>query len=80
MNYNKIMRYKSISKLDSKKRYLQVALNGTLADAERIISSLPISDRIIVEAGTPLIKRYGENGIRQIRQWFEQRLGGFGSP
>jgi 3-keto-L-gulonate-6-phosphate decarboxylase len=37
---------------------------------------LPISDRIIVEAGTPLIKRYGEHGIRQIRQWYEQRLAG----
>lgn len=71
------MRYKTSSKLDSKKRYLQVALNGTLADAQRIISSLPISDRIIIEAGTPLIKRYGENGIRQIRSWFEQRLYGF---
>ncbi len=65
------------SKLNPKKKYLQVALNSTLADAQRIIAGLPISDRIIVEAGTPLIKRYGENGIRQIRNWFEQRLYGF---
>lgn len=67
------------SKLNPKKKYLQVALNSTLADAQRIISELPISDRIIVEAGTPLIKRYGEDGIRQIRQWFEQRLYGLGA-
>jgi 3-keto-L-gulonate-6-phosphate decarboxylase len=73
------MRHKTTSKLNSKKRYLQVALNGTLSNAQRIISELPISDRIIVEAGTPLIKRYGEQGIRQIRQWFEQRLYEFGS-
>jgi 3-keto-L-gulonate-6-phosphate decarboxylase len=65
------------SKLNPKKKYLQVALNSTLADAQRIISELPISDRIIVEVGTPLIKRYGEEGIGQIRQWFEQRLYGF---
>lgn len=69
----------STSKLSHKKRYLQVALNGTLADAERIIAGLPISDRILVEAGTPLIKRYGEQGIRKIREWYEQRLYGFGS-
>jgi bifunctional enzyme Fae/Hps len=53
-----------------------VALNSTLEDAHRIISDLPISDRIIIEAGTPLIKHYGEHGIRQIRQWYEQHLSG----
>ena len=67
---------KSTTRLNPKKRYLQVALNGTLEDAHEIINSLPKSDRIIVEAGTPLIKRYGENGIRQIRDWYEQHLSG----
>jgi len=62
------------TKLNPKKRYLQVALNSTLDEARKIISHLPVSDRIIVEAGTPLIKRYGEDGIRQIRIWFEERL------
>lgn len=62
------------SRLNPKKRYLQVALNSTLEEAKKIIFSLPISDRIIVEAGTPLIKRYGERGIWQIRQWYEQHL------
>lgn len=73
------MSMKPTSKLSHKKRYLQVALNGTLADAQRIIADLPISDRIIVEAGTPLIKRYGEEGIRKIRNWWEQRMYGLGS-
>lgn len=66
----------SPSYLSSKKRYLQVALNSTLDDARKIISHLPISDRILVEAGTPLIKRYGADGIRRIREWYQQRLMG----
>lgn len=70
------MAHRPISKLNPKKRYLQIALNSTLEEAHKIINDLPISDRIIVEAGTPLIKRYGEHGIRQIRQWYEQRLSG----
>lgn len=68
------MSHRPLSHLNHKKRYLQVALNSTLEDAYAVISRLPMSDRIIIEAGTPLIKRYGENGIRQIRQWYEQHL------
>ncbi|MDD5110252.1 MAG: hypothetical protein PHI63_03475 [Patescibacteria group bacterium] len=62
--------------LSHKKKYLQVALNGTLADAQRIIASLPVSDRIIVEAGTPFIKRYGANGIAQVKSWYGARVAG----
>lgn len=65
------------SKLNPKKHYLQIALNGSLEDARDIIFSLPKNSRIIVEAGTPLIKRYGEQGIKQIRQWYEQHLYGY---
>lgn len=63
-------------RLKRRQRYLQVALNSTLDDARHIISQLPVSDRIIIEAGTPLIKRYGMDGIRRIRSWYEQRLSG----
>lgn len=70
------MAHRPVSKLNPKKRYLQVSLNSTLREAHNIINNLPVSDRIIVEVGTPLIKRYGENGIRQIRQWYEQRISG----
>ena len=52
--------------LDRKKRYLQVALNSTLDEARAIVSQLPKNDRIIIEAGTPLIKRYGTDAIRQL--------------
>ena len=54
------------SKLNPKKKYLQVALNGTIGDATEIIDLLPESDRIIVEAGTPFIKEYGAAGIQRI--------------
>ncbi len=68
------MSHRPAPKLNPKKHYLQIALNSTLEEAQKIIHQLPLSDRIILEAGTPLIKRYGEEGIRQIRQWYEQRL------
>ncbi len=66
-----MMMKKTISKLNPRKRYLQIALNSTLEEAHKIINQIPISDRILIEAGTPLIKRYGEQGIRQIKQWYE---------
>jgi len=70
------MANKHNSKLNSRKRYLQVALNSTLKEAFKVINQLPKSDRIILEAGTPLIKRYGEEGIRKIKTWYEQHLMG----
>jgi bifunctional enzyme Fae/Hps len=63
-----------LSKLNPKKRYLQIALNSTLEEARNIIEHLPLSERILVEARTPLIKRYGEEGIRRIREWYDQRI------
>lgn len=68
------MAIKPAPRLNPKKRYLQVALNSTLDEARKIVNQLPANERIIVEAGTPLIKRYGEDGIWKIRQWYEERL------
>jgi bifunctional enzyme Fae/Hps len=49
--------------------YLQIALDKPdLESAIKIISQLPKSDRIIIEAGTPLIKRYGTKVINDLRQ------------
>lgn len=53
--------------LEEKKKYLQVALNSTLDEAMAVICKLPESDRILIESGTPLIKIYGTEAIRQIR-------------
>lgn len=62
--------------LDKKQKYLQIALNSTLNEAHSIISQIPLDRRIIVEAGTPLIKAYGVRGIRTIRNWWEGRIFG----
>lgn len=70
------------TKLSHKKRYLQIALNSTLDEAYKIINQIPVNERILIEAGTPLIKKYGEAGIRQIRQWYDNKVlgGGLGLP
>jgi len=48
-------------------RYLQLAFNEDWAQARRILPSIPRSERILVEAGTPYIKREGLAGIRSMR-------------
>ncbi len=49
--------------------YLQIALdNPDLEAAKRVITQLPKSDRIIIEAGTPLIKRYGTKVVNDLRE------------
>lgn len=55
------------TRLKKGKKYLHIALNNTLEEAEEIISQLPISDRILIEAGTPLIKIYGTKAISRIK-------------
>lgn len=49
--------------------YLQISLdNPELERAKKVIAELPGSDRIIIEVGTPLIKRYGTRVISELRQ------------
>jgi bifunctional enzyme Fae/Hps len=49
--------------------YLQIALDApSLENAKKVIEALPGSDRIILEVGTPLIKRYGTRVIGELRQ------------
>ncbi|MCD6550007.1 orotidine 5'-phosphate decarboxylase [bacterium] len=63
--------------LDKRQRYLQIALNSDLREAESIISQIPIDKRIIIEAGTPLIKEFGREAIRMIRKWWSKRISSF---
>ena len=62
--------------LSKKKKYLQIALNSSLDDAKKIISQLPVSDRIIIEAGTPLLKTYGRRAIIDVASWWKQKMYG----
>ncbi|MEM2942320.1 MAG: bifunctional 5,6,7,8-tetrahydromethanopterin hydro-lyase/3-hexulose-6-phosphate synthase [Candidatus Bathyarchaeia archaeon] len=49
--------------------YLQIALDiPDLERTKKIISQVPRSDRVIFEAGTPLIKKYGTGVIQELRQ------------
>jgi len=49
--------------------YLQISLDiPEIERCKKIIAQIPGSDRIIIEAGTPLIKRYGTRVISELRQ------------
>lgn len=49
--------------------YLQVALDlDNLEEMERIINSLPNRERILLEAGTPLVKKFGVGIVSKIRE------------
>ena len=64
--------------LDRKQKYLQIAFYRTLEEIAVMINSLPLSDRIILEAGYPLIKTYGTRAISTIKTLWEQRVLGYG--
>ncbi len=56
--------------LDTNIRYIQIAFNHTVGDVARILPQIPPDPRIIIEAGTPYIKREGTRGIRLIRNYW----------
>lgn len=49
--------------LEHKKRYLQIAFNYDIYQVRRILPAIPFNERILIEAGTPFIKREGIRGI-----------------
>lgn len=55
-------------KLEYKTRYLQIAFNYDARMVRQILPSIAYSPRILIEAGTPYLKREGMNGIRIIRR------------
>jgi len=54
--------------LDNKNRYLQIAFNYDIPMVRWLLPRIPPSGRILIEAGTPYIKREGMAGIRYIRR------------
>lgn len=53
--------------LDSRRRYLQLAFNYDAALVRKVVPRLAASERILIEAGTPFLKREGMAGLRLIR-------------
>ncbi len=52
--------------------YLQIALDvPSIENLEIILQTLPKSDHLILEAGTPLIKRFGLEILDEIRKYFD---------
>jgi bifunctional enzyme Fae/Hps len=52
--------------LNKRQKYLQVAMNRSLNEAINLAYRLPKNERILVEAGTPLIKQYGMEAVRRL--------------
>ena len=57
-----------MTQLDNNVRYLQIAFNYDFQMMRQVLPSIPYSDRILIEAGTPFIKLEGMDGIRMMRQ------------
>lgn len=53
--------------LDNNVRYLQLAFNYDNALVARILPRIRLNERILIEAGTPFLKREGMGGIRTMR-------------
>lgn len=54
--------------LDPKRRYLQLAFNYDSALVRKVLPRLAASDRILIEAGTPYLKREGLGALQAIRK------------
>lgn len=54
--------------LKSGLRYAQIAFNGSIRQVRRILPQIRYDPRIIIEAGTPFVKREGMAGVRLIRR------------
>jgi bifunctional enzyme Fae/Hps len=57
-----------VPELDNNLRYLQIAFNYDQSLVRQVLPRIPHSDRILIEAGTPYIKREGMDGIRLIKR------------
>lgn len=60
--------------LNKKSKYLQIAFNRSLNEVRDMITALPSSEKIIIEAGTPLIKNYGVKAVAALKNWWEEKL------
>jgi len=61
-------------RLNKKLKYLQIAFNRSMPEVHQMINLLPASERIIIEAGTPFVKQYGQDGIASLKGWWDAKL------
>ncbi|MFX1568946.1 MAG: bifunctional 5,6,7,8-tetrahydromethanopterin hydro-lyase/3-hexulose-6-phosphate synthase [Promethearchaeota archaeon] len=55
--------------------YVQVALDHPAIEKQiKVVKELPKSDRIILEVGTPFLKKYGVESIKQIREVAKEKF------
>ncbi|MEE9377674.1 MAG: bifunctional 5,6,7,8-tetrahydromethanopterin hydro-lyase/3-hexulose-6-phosphate synthase [Candidatus Lokiarchaeia archaeon] len=55
--------------------YIQVALDHPALEKQiKVVKELPKSDRIILEVGTPFLKKYGVESIKQIREVAKEKF------
>ncbi len=54
--------------LSHNRRFIQIAFNGTAYQVRHVLPQIPPDPRILIEAGTPYIKREGMGGISLIRR------------
>ena len=60
--------------LNQKSKYLQIAFNRSFDEVRDMIAMLPASEKIIIEAGTPLIKNYGNKSITALKNWWSEKI------
>jgi bifunctional enzyme Fae/Hps len=60
--------------LEDNVRYLQIAFNEDARMVSYLLPRIPQHNRILIEAGTPYIKREGMNGLRYIRRLWSGML------
>jgi bifunctional enzyme Fae/Hps len=55
--------------------YIQVALDHPALEKQiKVVTQLPKSDRILLEVGTPFLKKYGVESIKQIREVAKEKF------
>jgi bifunctional enzyme Fae/Hps len=54
--------------LDPRQRYLQLAFNYDAGLVRKVLPQIAPSERILIEAGTPYLKREGLDGLRLVRR------------
>ena len=64
-----------MSLLNTRSKYLQIAFNRSLDEVKEMVTLLPPSPKIIIEAGTPLIVRYGNKAISDLNYWWAKIIG-----